>query len=488
MKFITTYKSKYKATNNISAIAVVTLLSSIALTACVTTPPNSGTATSNSVVVVGGGLAGLTAAYELEQQGYRVTLLEAQDRLGGRIYTQYFPNGQFAEAGGELLDAPNIHPQVHHYVSKFGLALTDVGYEEIEDGAYFQNGKLFSYSKLAKTLGDQTANDEERFWESLADLAKYIPDATQPHLAPNAKSLDNMSAQQWIDTLKLTPAARKIALHHIRGEYGEPAKLSLLFLAQQQKSYEEIEDDDIEINRVKGGNSELIKAFASHIKGSIRLSSPVTALEQNADGVVATTQDGHRYRARYAVVSTPATVLNKITFTPALPNTLKAASQLKYGQHNKVMLQYKKRFWLHRGLSGDTISELPIGWTWEATDQQSGENGILVAYTSGDLTANDSELSEQALIAKRRAEIETMYPESKNLFMGAKVQTWQSAPWTQGGYTAYAPGQVVPLWTAFHQPFGNIYFAGEHTDNLLPGYMEGAVRSGQRVAKQIAND
>lgn len=454
----------------------------LALSACTTLPAPSD----KSVLVVGGGLSGLTAAYELEQKGYTVTLLEAQERLGGRVYTQQFANGQFAEAGGELIDAATIHPLIHQYSQKFGLKLTDVGYDD-EDTAYYLNGKLFAYEDMADVLGAATANDEERFWEALADLAGEVPDARKPHLAPNALDLDSRSALQWVDSLKLTPAARTMALHHIRGEYGEPSKLSLLFLAQQQKAYENIEDDEIEIHRIQGGNSELIKALASHIKGPIVLNSPVRMIQQSADSVMATTQNGRRYQARYAVVSTPASVLKNISFSPALPSRLQAASNLEYGQHNKVMLQYKQRFWLKHGLNGDTVSELPIGWTWETTDQQPGETGILVAYTSGDLTGNDAKLDEQALINKRRLEIEKMYPDAKGLFIEGKVQTWQASPWVEGGYSAYAPGQVVPFWTAFHKPFGRLYFAGEHSDDLLPGFMEGAIRSGQRAAKQITH-
>ena len=84
-----------------------------------------------------------------------------------------------------------------------------------------------------------------------------------------------------------------------------------------------------------------------------------------------------------------------------------------------------------------------------------------------------------------RSQIEKMYPGSKQMFIKAEVQSWNRETWTQGGYTAYGPGQVTQFWGAFKKPFGKIYFAGEHTDNLYPGYLEGAVRSGKRVARQI---
>ncbi|WP_227430365.1 flavin monoamine oxidase family protein [Psychrobacter sp. I-STPA6b] len=439
-----------------------------------------------SVIVVGGGLAGLTTAYELGEQGYHVTLLEARNRLGGRVHTQTFDNGQYAETGGELLDAPSIHSQIHHYLDKFGLDVVEVGYDgDIAEGAYYIDGKLFAYDDLEDVLGEDAAEDEERFWDAMAELGEQIPDPTNPQNAPNAKELDAQSAYDWVHSLQLDPAIETIALHHIRSEYGEPRNLSLLFLAQQQKAYEDIDDDDIEIYRIKGGNSQLVNAFAKNIHGTIKIASPVISLRQDDNQVTATTQNGQTYRADYAVVSVPATVLHRIHFTPELPPIQKAASNLAYGHHNKVMLQYKQRFWLDRNLGGDTASELPLGWTWEATDQQDGEGGILVTYTSGDFAKEASQVEKKDLVIQRQQEIEAMYPEARGLLTHASIQTWTTEPWIEGGFSAPAVNQVIPYWTAFHQPHKRIYFAGEHSDNLLPGYMEGAIRSGQRAAKQV---
>ncbi len=487
----------------IKNLATVSAVSLLTATACTSVPTQSvqgqnpitvakqSTASKKpqpSVIVVGAGLSGLTSAYELEHKGYKVNVLEANNRAGGRVVTRTFNNGQFAEGGAELIDEKTIHPQVHHYVNKFGLKLADVGYddEKINGGAYYIGKKLFAFDDLEKELGKKAAEDEERFWEALYELGQKLPSATEPRIAPEAELLDSQSALQWVDSLDLHPEIRKIALHHIRAEYGEPANLSLLFLAQQQKAYEDIEDEEIEIYRVKGGNSELVNGFVKNIKGNIHFNSPVVLLTQSMNKVTALTKDGKKYQADYAVVSVPASVLNKINFQPKLPTLKqKVANELAYGQHNKVLLQYNDRFWLKRDLGGDVLSELPVGWVWEGTDQQDGTTGILVTYTSGDVAKQEKALTDYQLVKKRQQEIEQMYPEAKGALIGYDVYRWNKSPWLEGGFTAYAPNQVMPFWGAFTQPHQRIYFAGEHTDDLLPGYMEGAIRSGQRVSKQL---
>jgi monoamine oxidase len=180
--------------------------------------------------------------------------------------------------------------------------------------------------------------------------------------------------------------------------------------------------------------------------------------------------------------------LAKIDFVPALPADLtQAANEMNYGAHTKVLLQYQQRFWRDFGFGGDTISDLPIGWTWEGTDQQAGNSGIMIGYTSGDFADADKYATNDKIIAAKRAEIDAMYPGADALFINAKVQAWHREPWSGGGYAAYGPGQVTAFWNLFRQPQGKIFFAGEHTDNLFPGYLEGAVRSGQRVARQLEN-
>jgi monoamine oxidase len=438
------------------------------------------------VIVVGAGVAGLTAAYELEQKGFVVTVLEARDRVGGRIGTLDMGE-QHGEIGGELIDHVRVHTQVHHYANLFGVELADTGYwGSIEEGAYYFEGQLIPYGSLKNSLGLEAKQDMDRWWNELHNLGNLVPDASNPQLAPNAAELDQMTAQDWIDSLDLHPFAQWHAEHYCRAEFNDAQNMSLLFLAQQYKVYQDVSENESEILRFLHGGRDFANAFVNNIEGQVLLNHSVTQIKDRGDGVTVTAAQ-KKFEADYVVVTVPLTVLDRIHFVPALP-TLKreAAENLSYGSHTKVLLQYSKRFWLDYGVGGDTVSDLQIGWTWESTERQGGDGGILISYSSGSYTDAQIQWTDGALIQNRLDQIEQMYPGSSEYFVDASVHAWHREEWTMGGWLVYSPGQVMKYWGAFLEPAGRVYFAGEHTDDEHIGFIEGAARSGQRVAKQIA--
>lgn len=451
-------------------------------------PGVAGAAQSGHVVVIGAGLAGLVAAYELQRGGWRVTVVEARDRVGGRVFTlrEPFAEGQYAEGGGEYIDSLRVHTQMHHYIRAMGLRLHPVNRVPSEGLYYLQGKKLpISDRDLQATFGAQTWQDDDRFWATLEDLAQTITDLDHPELTPGAAELDTVVLSRWIDKLGQAPLARVLTEQYLRGEYDDPEWLSLFFLMQQAALYGQVPDHRIEMYRIHGGNHQLPEALARRLQTPVILNAPVTDVVQTALGVTVRHAQG-AVEADYAIVAAPLPPLRAVRFEPALsPELQTAIAELNYGSHVKVISQFRQRTWqTQHHTSGLTITDLPIGFVSEATADQPGQGGILTAYVSGiygrQLMAMDDRDRHQTVLDQ----LDEIYPGT-----AAQVQTAVSVVWPRdryagGSYSAYGPGQLTRFWPAFRRPYGRLIFAGEHADAYI-GYMEGAVRSGQRAAQML---
>jgi monoamine oxidase len=291
----------------------------------------------------------------------------------------------------------------------------------------------------------------------------------------------------------LEPEARFLIAHHIRSEYTvEPAELSLFSFIQDVATYADVPDEGIEAYRICGGNSQLPQAlaaaFASAPECKLMVNTPLTAVRLAAGAVTVSHVHGD-VTADYAIIATPLPPLRHVTFTPPLPPQLAAAiNHLGYGAVTKLMLQYERRFWPEWGADGRLITDLPIGSVYEATDQQEGETGILTVYVAGKFDALFRRQAEAAQIETAATQLEIVYPGSRHLLQTGRTVSWASEGYNGGSYSALKPGQALTLgrtsWDSVGEN-GRLYFAGEHTDPLYAAYMEGAVRSGQRVAGKI---
>lgn len=430
------------------------------------------------VAVVGAGLAGLTAAYELARNGFEVTVLEARDRVGGRVYTlrDPFADGQFAEGGGEHIDGG--HTAIRAYAEHFGLALDDTR-EDLRGlrGVVYRQGRRRAHRRSFAPPFPRP------FMRRMEELAQQVDPEDPP--AGTGGELDGRSLADVFDEFELGAEMRWLMEHRARVEFGvEARRLSLLFHAWLIKLTEDQPWSETEVYRIRGGNDSLPRAFAGKLGDRIVLRSAVSQIDADAEGVRLRGAAGI-LRARYAVVAVPVPALRSISFTPALPGQLREAiARLQYGVATKTPLQYDQRFWREMGFNGNTVTELPVGMTWEATTAQPGRAGILMAYASADDGARLGALEEHERVAAVRAQLERIYPDAGARVVGSSTVAWGSDPYSRGAYVAFAPGQVNRFWRALRTPVGRIHFAGEHTDSYA-SYMEGAVRSGMRVAQAI---
>lgn len=434
------------------------------------------------MVVVGGGLAGLVAAWELDRLGWEVTVVEARDRVGGRVWTlrKPFDADQYAEAGGEFIDL--THRTMIGLARTLDLELADL--REAEKEADGENGVAFfdGVRTPAEELDAEVEGELARWDEAIEERANGI-DVADP--AASTPELDRLSVADLLDEVDLDPLARTvIEREQIVDEYTvEPDALSALLLATTYAAAEDQAEDDAERFRVEGGNDQIPEGLAEELDGRISLGAPATRIEWRGDRV-RVTAGGEVHEADHAVIAAPPPALREVEFVPSLPAPLpEAIDELAYGAGAKTMLQYATRFWSEEELTGDSLTDLPIGSTWDATVIDDEDPGILMCYSVADrgVELGDLALPERVSLAQKN--VLEIYPEAGRPSATAGA-VWQNERYTRGTYSAWAPGQVSAYWTALRRPVGRLYWAGEHTDSLT-GYMEGAARSGRRAARAI---
>jgi len=438
------------------------------------------------VTIIGAGLAGLSAAYDLQRAGWRVTVLEARERVGGRVYSvRSFSNGLVAEAGGEFIE--DSHSRMLALAKQFDLKLGRVGSWQGQEGDWGSfDGKSGPMSD-ARIWGTNLHSEIRKIWAALARLGKHVADPNQPQAAREAERLDRQSTAEWLNALDAHPLAKKDFIQHIRSEYTtEPERHSLLDLARNAAMYYSTPERGTNW-RVVGGNDLVPRALADALP-DVRLNSVVTSINALDDGVIVAHKTGKSSRtisSAFAILAVPLTTARLIRFDPPLPAAhQRMMAEVSYGNVTKVMIQYRTRFWNEKGWNGRLATDAPIVYTWHATSHIDSRDGILTVYTGGGPGAKLAALTNEERIRVAVAEVEKVFPGSSDLIEHTATVAWPNEPFTRGSYMALAPGEVTAHWRTLFEPAGRLFFAGEHA-TAYQGYMEGAVESGQRAAATI---
>ncbi|MCP1473221.1 monoamine oxidase [Pseudomonas sp. EB276 TE3739] len=424
-----------------------------------------------TAIVIGGGLSGLTAAYELQNKGWQVTLLEAKPSLGGRS----------GMATSEWIGNDKTQPVLNKYVSTFKLGTTPAP-EFVRTPSYLIDGDYFSAADLA-TKQPATADALKRYQNTLDDLARSIDDPQNPAATATLHALDQITVSSWLDKQNLPATARQLINQDIRTHYDEPSRLSLLYFAQQNRVYRGVSDRDLRASRLVGGSQVLAQAFVKQIK-TIKTSSPVSAITQDKDGV--TVKVGSvGYQADYVVLAVPLRALNKISLTPALDaQHLAAIKGTNYGWRDQIMLKFKTPVWESKSrMSGEIYSNTGLGMLWIEPALKGGAN--VVINLSGDNARVMQAFGDKQMVDQVLIRLHAFYPQARGSFTGYEIRRYSTDPSMGGAYLAYGPGQISKFWRLWERPLQRVAFAGEHTDTLYPGTLEGALRTGQRAASQV---
>jgi monoamine oxidase len=446
-------------------------------------------ATTARVAVLGAGLAGLTCAHRLARQGVDVTVYEARDRVGGRVWstTDLFP-GQVAEHGGELVFGYGTRQR--DLVAELGLQLEDVTADSRSDlrSVYQVGGRVVD----AATAYDGFDAVLERVYAEAARVGPWRFDGA----SDAARELDAMSAHDWIDQYvpggaasTLGTALRLDMVHYWGGDARDLSAVHVLL------SYLPAEDagtaDAMSFFHVRGGNQQIADRLAAGLPaGRVVLGSAVEAVRRRGDGYELVV-GGRPVTADVVVTTLPFPALRAVDLSGLDLDAPRrdAIEQLGMGDKAKLTLQFTEPFAAH-GWSGGVESDAPAGHSWDSSRGQGGP-GLLSWFATGEAeralpTRRPHGPAPQPLVDATLAQLDGWVPGVAASFSGrAWLDRWSQDPWAGGVFPYFRPGQVTRFWGLLGQPVGRLFFAGDQTSTRRLGSMAGAVESGEDAAAGV---
>ncbi len=454
-----------------------------------------------TVAIVGGGVAGLTAAYRLHKAGASPVLFEASNRWGGRMFTMYdFYKGMFCELGGEFVDTD--HEDLQKLGKELGVEMQDLTTDGGED-LYFFKGEFHTPKDMI---------DPKKKSGAFAPIAKQIAkDAgklTDKHdnWTALAEKLDQTSLKDYLEQFRGKTDDWAVDLLDVAYniEYGletkDQSSLNMVdfITTDLSKPFSMFGESD-EVYRIKGGSSALITALVNALQGNIDMKQgfALTGLDQK-DGQIVMNFDapGGAQQVSYdaVILALPFTKLRQVSGLDNLglsADKLKCIRELGYGINAKIMNGTTSRVWrkpdsgLPAPSNGTFYSDLGFQNLWETSRAQPGEAGIITNYLGAKPGLTDAKSALDAF----RADLPKMSQTMAGSLDPNAVASWFWAvyPFTLGSYAGAKVGQYTTLLEVAAEPAldGCLQFAGEHTSSEFLGFMNGGVQSGNRAAKAL---
>lgn len=441
------------------------------------------------VAIVGAGVAGLVAAREILRRGHAVVVLEARNRVGGRLLTEELCDGVPIEMGGQWV-GPGQHRALA-LIDELGLSTFPTHTSgrhilELGNSRIRYTGRIPLFNPLAMA-------DVGRAQWALRRAARRIP-LGEPWTASDADRLDGQTFATWLDRRLHTDGGHAImrmateavfaagpedisalwALFYIHAAGGLDALINVAGGAQQ--------------DRIVGGSQRIALTMAEELADRVMLETPITAIDWASDGVALHTAAGTTYHARRAIVAVPPPLAARIRFNPALPTDRdQLVQRMPMGRVIKINVGYPEPFWRTDGLSGQANSgSRALGTVFDNTSP-TGSPGVLVGFLEGRHADFASRLSPEERRRKVLADLVGYFGESATSPIAYLERDWAAEEYTRGCYGAFAgPMALTRFGPALRTPIGPLHWAGTETATAWAGYIDGAIQSGLRSADEAA--
>jgi monoamine oxidase len=449
-------------------------------------------------VVVGAGLAGLTAAREITRAGKSVVVLEARKRVGGRILNHDLGNGRISEAGGTFVGPTQDH--VINLAKSLGVGTFDT-YNTGNNVYYSTDGRRIEYSDTSPT---GTAPPDPPILVDLATVVSQLDEMSlevpvdAPWRAPKAQEWDGQTLESYVAANSVNPDFRKLVPMATRPIFGaEPRELSLLYvLFYIAASGDERNVGTFERNfntrgggqqsRFTGGSGLVTDRMAAELGKRVVLGSPVRRIDQ-VKGGVKVISDRTTVSAKRVIVAVPPTVAGNIDYRPGLGQMRdELTRRVPQGTLMKVAAVYPKPFWRDKGFTGQGLA--PDGFVAATFDDSppEGDPGVVFGFVGGDKARAFRRLPEAERRAAVLGEFARFWGEEAKQAEEYFETDWTGEVWSRGCPVAlYGPGALYSYGPALRDPVGRIHWAGTETSTYWNGYMDGAVRSGERAAMEV---
>lgn len=445
-----------------------------------------------NVLILGAGMAGLVAAYELLRAGHFPIILEAQNRLGGRIYTMRAPfaEGLHAEAGAMRI--PKSHTLTLAYCNHFGLELYPFTMGNPKAYVYLHGKKLRAEEyRAGPALMPFELDDHERgrtisdMWrETIQEFVDMVAGQGESAWDDIVKQYDDYSTREFLESRKWSEGA--IELFGLMENQEASMNFSFVELLR-----EEVGNYYTDLLQIKGGTDRLPYGFFPSLGPYLRFGAQVTAIDQDETSVTAyyqTSAGKFNMKADAMICTIPFSVLRHVeVMKPFTRAKQKAIRQLHYDASTKVFLQCKRRFWEQDDsiFGGGTVTDLAIrNCYYPEHGRETGRGVILASYTWSEDAERWGSLSPRDRIEQAIENVAVIHPQVNEAFEVGASYVWHDDPYAGGAFALFEPGQQSRLYSDITRPEGRIHFAGEHA-SLAHAWIQGAIESGLRAASEI---